>query len=85
MDFVLSGETIDPGSADPSTSAVEIETLTDAGLSSVHVCRTLRRLKRHGIVETEEQMDVLIRDMEALAIAAKADPEELRKQIIPWG
>jgi CRP-like cAMP-binding protein len=53
------------------------------GLSSVHVCRTLRRLKRHGIVETSDQMNVVIRDMDALAAAAKADPVELRRLIIP--
>ena len=169
LDFMLPGEVIDPGSADPLVSAVEVEAVTEVklaiipresweqllhahasirtaheritaaaqarmserllrlgkanaqvriayallelclrlktgstsdgekfhlpftqqqlgdftGLSSVHVCRTLRRLKRHGIVETEDHMDVLIRDIEALAGVAQVDVDELRNQIIP--
>lgn len=169
LDFLLPGEVIDPGSADPFTSAVEVEAVTEVelavipreaweqlfhahdsirtaqermaaaaqarmserllrlgkanaqvrvayallelclrlnsgdatdgerfhlpftqqqlgdftGLSSVHVCRTLRRLKRHGIVETEDHMDVLIRDMEALAATAQVNLRELRNEIIP--
>lgn len=169
LDFLLSGEVIDPGSADPLTSALEVEAITDVelaviprqtweqllhaheairtaqeriaaaaqarmserllrlgkanaqvrvayallelclrlktgiaadgdqfhlpftqqqlgdftGLSSVHVCRTLRRLKRHGIVETEDHMDVMILDVEALAEAAQVNTEELRNEIIP--
>jgi CRP/FNR family transcriptional regulator, anaerobic regulatory protein len=169
LDFLLPGEVVDPGSADPLTSALEVEAITDvelaviprrtweqllhaheairtvqgrvaaaaqarmserllrmgkanaqvrvayallelflrlktgsaadgdqfhlpftqqelgdfAGLSSVHVCRTLRRLKRHGIVETAGHMDVLICDVQALAEAAQVNLEELRNEIIP--
>lgn len=169
LDFQLPGEVIDPGSADPFTSAVEVEAVTEVelavipreswehllhahdsirttqeritaaaharmserllrlgkanaqvrvayallelclrlktgdtvdgeqfhlpftqqqlgdftGLSSVHVCRTLRRLKRHGIVETENHMDVLIRDIDGLAAAAQVNLADLRNEIIP--
>lgn len=53
------------------------------GLSSVHVCRTLRRLKRHGLVETQDHMDVVIHDIDALAQTAKVDIAELHREIIP--
>ncbi|WP_296762630.1 Crp/Fnr family transcriptional regulator [Sediminimonas sp.] len=52
------------------------------GLSAVHVCRTLRRLSRSGIISTEDHMDVVIHDLDALADVAGVDPERLRGEII---
>ncbi len=53
------------------------------GLSSVHVCRTLRRLNRKGTITTEDHMDITVHDVHALADLAEVDVETLRKQIIP--
>lgn len=55
------------------------------GLSSVHVCRTLRRLVRQGIVTTGDHMDVVIHHMAALADLAGVDIAALRRAIIPEG
>lgn len=55
------------------------------GLSAVHICRTLRRMARREIVAVEDHMDILIRDMHALAEIAGIDPEGLGNQIIPGG
>ena len=51
------------------------------GLSSVHVCRTLRRLNRIGVIRTGDHMDILIRDLPALADLAQVDLAALRKEI----
>lgn len=51
------------------------------GLSSVHVCRTMRRLVRHQIIETEDHLDIRIRDIEALSDLAQADPALLAREI----
>ena len=48
------------------------------GLSSVHVCRTLRRLNRVGVIWTEDHMDITIKDLPALAELAQVDLETLR-------
>jgi CRP-like cAMP-binding protein len=53
------------------------------GLSSVHVCRTLRRLQAKGIVTAVEHMEVTIRDAARLARLAEVDPEALRNEILP--
>ena len=53
------------------------------GLSSVHVCRTLRRMNRMGLITTREQMDIVIHDVHALAEIAKVDLGTLRHGIIP--
>ncbi|MCC5962654.1 MAG: Crp/Fnr family transcriptional regulator [Rhodobacteraceae bacterium] len=53
------------------------------GLSSVHVCRTLRRMNRQGLITTREQMDIVIHDVHALAEIAKVDLGTLRHGIIP--
>ncbi len=53
------------------------------GLSAVHVCRTLRRLKRHGVLEVTDHMDIRIRDIDALTEIAGIDPDALRQEIIP--
>ncbi len=53
------------------------------GLSAVHVCRTLRRLDRNGILTVTDHMDVFVDDLEALTEIAEIDPETLRAEIIP--
>lgn len=53
------------------------------GLSSVHVCRTMRRLSRQGLITTSDHMDIAIHDVPALASLAGVDPKALRDEIIP--
>ena len=53
------------------------------GLSSVHVCRTLRRMNRQGLITTQDHMDITIHDVSALAKLAEVDLGTLRKEIIP--
>jgi CRP-like cAMP-binding protein len=53
------------------------------GLSSVHVCRTLRRLEKAGVVSVAGHMDVRILDVAALAAVADIDPEALEREITP--
>ena len=53
------------------------------GLSSVHVCRTLRRMNRLGLITTQDHMDITIHDVSALAEIAEVDLGTLRKAIIP--
>ena len=53
------------------------------GLSSVHICRTLRRMARNGILNVRNHMDVTIHDVDTLAEIAEIDPDELRKEIMP--
>lgn len=43
------------------------------GLSSVHVCRTLGRLSRHGVITVRDHMDIVINDMSTLARIAGVD------------
>lgn len=52
------------------------------GLSAVHVCRTLRRLGRRGVLSTEGHMTVVIHDAGALADIAGIDLAYLRREII---
>ena len=54
-----------------------------SGLSSVHVCRTLRRLKRQGIIATRDHMHIRVHDMSALEDLAGVDLETLRNEIVP--
>lgn len=54
-----------------------------AGLSSVHVCRTLRSLARDGIITVKGQMDIRILDLPALSRVANLDPETLSRAIEP--
>ncbi|MCC5959437.1 MAG: winged helix-turn-helix domain-containing protein [Rhodobacteraceae bacterium] len=53
------------------------------GLSSVHVCLTLRRMNRLGLITTQDRMDITIHDVSALAEIAEVDLATLRKAIIP--
>ena len=56
-----------------------------AGLSSVHVCRTMRRLSRKNILTAQGQMDIAIHDLKGLAEVAGVDLEALKTEIIPAG
>jgi len=74
--------------ATPNASAFHVplgqQQLVDfIGLSSVHVCRTLRRLARQGIITTGDHMDITIHDVAALADLAGVDLAVLRAEIIP--
>jgi len=51
------------------------------GMSSVHVCRTLRRLNRAGVIRTGDHMDILIQNLPALADLAQVDIAALRNEI----
>lgn len=53
------------------------------GLSSIHVCRTLRRLNRQGVITTGDRMDIEIHDGAMLADIAGVDLDMLRSAIIP--
>jgi CRP-like cAMP-binding protein len=53
------------------------------GLSSVHVSRTLRRLRRANIVRTGDHLDIVIQDVDRLAEVAEVDLDDLRTEIIP--
>lgn len=53
------------------------------GLSSVHVCRTMRRMSRNGVLEMRDHMDIRVLDSKALARLAGIDQESLRREIIP--
>lgn len=53
------------------------------GLSSVHVCRTLRRLNRAKVITTGDHMDITIHDVAALADLADVDLSALHDEIIP--
>ncbi|MDJ0631382.1 MAG: Crp/Fnr family transcriptional regulator [Rhodobacter sp.] len=53
------------------------------GLSSVHVCRTLRRLSRQQIIQTEDHLDIKIIDLAALSGIAGIGPDRLQAEIVP--
>lgn len=52
------------------------------GLSAVHVCRTLRRFERNGILSVTDHMDIVIHDVAELAAKAEIDLDGLRQEII---
>ncbi|MEI4235423.1 Crp/Fnr family transcriptional regulator [Roseovarius sp. D22-M7] len=54
-----------------------------SGLSSVHVCRTLRRLGRQGVITTADHMDICVHDLSTLADLAGVNLETLRSTIFP--
>lgn len=54
-----------------------------AGLTSVHVCRTLRGLARQGIIAVADHMDIRILDVAALAEIADVEAEALSREIVP--
>lgn len=53
-----------------------------AGLSNVHVCRTLRRLARNGLVRTSNRTDIEILDLESICRMADVDLDLLRAEIV---
>ena len=53
------------------------------GLSSVHVCRTMRRMTRNRIIEMTDHMDIRILDSQSLVELAGVDQETLRREIMP--
>ncbi len=54
-----------------------------SGLSSVHVCRTLRRLAAQKTIVVKDHMDIRILDIAALSGMADIDPELLVHEIVP--
>lgn len=52
------------------------------GLSAVHICRTLRRLERNGVLSVTDHMSIVIHDMDAMARIADIDIGALQKEII---
>ncbi|WP_439155184.1 Crp/Fnr family transcriptional regulator [Yoonia sp.] len=50
------------------------------GLSSVHVCRTLRRLSQHAVIKMGDHMTIEITDMDALADLAGVEPTTLTER-----
>ncbi|MFW5654921.1 MAG: Crp/Fnr family transcriptional regulator [Roseicyclus sp.] len=53
------------------------------GLSSVHVSRTIRRLRRAEILRTGDHLDIYLDDVDRLAEVAEIDLDDLRAEIIP--
>lgn len=52
------------------------------GLSSVHVCRTFRRLSRAGLIDTSDH-HVTIKDLHGLTRIAEVDIKLLKAEILP--
>jgi len=52
------------------------------GLSNVHICRTLRRFARNGLIRTKGRTQVEIIDLQAICRMADVDLEALRSEII---
>lgn len=53
------------------------------GLSSVHVCRTMRRMSRNEIIEMRDHMDIRVLDPRSLAQMAGVDIDALKREILP--
>lgn len=53
------------------------------GLSSVHVCRTFRRMIRAGILGINNHIDIRVYNPDALAELAGISHDDLRNEIIP--
>ncbi|MEX0301852.1 MAG: Crp/Fnr family transcriptional regulator [Leisingera sp.] len=53
------------------------------GLTAVHVCRTLRRFVRNGLVETADHIDIRINDLTTLSEIAGVEPKRLAAEITP--
>jgi len=52
------------------------------GLSNVHVCRTMRRFERDGIISHPTQFDIVLDDIDALCKIAGIDLDSLQHQIL---
>ena len=53
------------------------------GLSSVHVCRTLRRLSRADLIDTSGHLNIVIKNLDGLARIAEVDLNMLKAEILP--
>ena len=53
------------------------------GLSSVHVCRTMRRMARNNVVEMTDHMDIHVIDSSTLVELAGVDADVLEREIVP--
>lgn len=53
-----------------------------AGLSNVHVCRTMRRFERQGLVDTLDDHDLQLNDLDTLSKLADIDLELFREEIL---
>ncbi len=51
------------------------------GLSSVHICRTLRRFQRNAICSVTDHMDVVIHDLDTMMDIAEIDGDVLHRMI----
>ena len=51
------------------------------GLSSVHICRSLRRFERNAICTVTDHMDIVIHDLDTMIDIAEIDPEILPRMI----
>ena len=52
------------------------------GLSAVHVCRTMRRMERNGILQADDPMDIRITNVQGLFDLAGTDFETLAHEIL---
>ena len=52
------------------------------GLSSVHICRTLRRMVRNGVLNVQDHMDVQINDLNALVALSGLDRQAFSRAIL---
>lgn len=53
------------------------------GLSSVHVCRTMRKLIESGIISVSDHLVIRINDLTKLSKLAGADIQQLSREIMP--
>jgi len=52
------------------------------GLSSVHVCRTMRRFERAGVISYPTHGEIVLDDLDALCQSAGVDLDVLRREIV---
>ena len=52
------------------------------GLSAVHICRTLRRFSRIGLLDVTDHMNIVVHDVDSLAEIAEVDPTSLCQEIV---
>lgn len=52
------------------------------GLSNVHVCRTMRRFERDGIIAYPDPAEIVLNDLDALCDIAGIDIETFRNEIL---
>lgn len=81
LELVVRLHTIDKPSTHLPLGQKDIGDFT--GLSSVHVCRTMRRMVRHGVIETSDHLDLRILDLGELTHIAGIEPERLAREISP--